>query len=80
MSAFYDIKVKFREGGEVCRLNGRFGAYKLKKLFQEWGVPPWERNRIPLLVSGNNLLMIVGYAICAAEGNEDGLEVFIDEA
>ena len=35
-----------------------------KKLFQEWGVPPWERNKTPILFVENNILCIPNYCIC----------------
>src|SRR5262249_26218683 len=41
------VTVRFRQGGEFCRLPGRDFHHDLKKLFQQWGVPPWERSRVP---------------------------------
>lgn len=58
------LEVRFRQGGESCRLLGRQGAHLLKKLFQEWRVPYWQRDRIPLLYHQGDLVAIVGYAIC----------------
>lgn len=55
------IKVKFREGGETITLHQQ--TKLLKKLFQEWQVPCWERNRIPLIYINNQLAVVVGYAI-----------------
>ncbi len=43
------IEVRFRAGGEQCRPAGRRETHALKKLLQEQGVPPWERERLPLL-------------------------------
>lgn len=40
-----DLKVRTRQGGEVLRLVGR-GRRDLKRLLQEWGLPPWERKRL----------------------------------
>src|SRR6185312_4980899 len=45
------ITVRTRTGGERCYL-GKIHR-SLKNLFQEWRVPPWERDRIPLLYSGD---------------------------
>lgn len=56
------VTVKFRQGGEVINLPGR-GSHTLKKLFQEWQVPPWERDRIPLIFLNKRLIAVVGYAI-----------------
>ncbi|MGD9109005.1 MAG: tRNA lysidine(34) synthetase TilS [Gammaproteobacteria bacterium] len=58
------LEIKFRQGGEQCKLLGREGTHKLKKLFQEWKVPPWQRDRVPLLYVDNQLAAIVGYAVC----------------
>lgn len=41
------LEVRFRAGGE--RVRTAAGHRPLKKLFQEAGVPPWQRDRLPLL-------------------------------
>jgi tRNA(Ile)-lysidine synthase len=58
------LSVRFRQGGEMCRPVGRGHHHELKKLFQEWGVPPWERARVPLLYVGEELAAVVGYCVC----------------
>lgn len=58
-------KVRFRQGGERMHVAGRVGSHPLKKLFQEWGVPTWLRNRIPLIYDENELVMVVGWAVSA---------------
>lgn len=58
------IDVDFRRGGEHCRPVGRGHRHALKKLFQEWGVPPWERARTPLLYVDGELAAVVGYCVC----------------
>jgi tRNA(Ile)-lysidine synthase len=35
----------------------------IKNLFQEWQIPPWLRDRIPLIYHHTKLIAIVGYAI-----------------
>lgn len=57
------VTVRFRQGGECCRLPGRDFHHDLKKLFQQWGVPPWERSRVPLLFVEDKLVGVVGYHI-----------------
>ncbi len=65
LSAVVDkVQVKFRRGGEVIKLAGR-GTHALKKLFQEWQIPPWQRERVPLLFYQEELVAVVGYAIHA---------------
>ena len=71
-----DISVRFRQGGEVCRPSERGQAHRLKTLWQEWGVPPWERERIPLIYVGEEIAQVLGYCICEpwqAGADEDGL-------
>ena len=58
------LSVRFRQGGEVCRPAGRGHQHELKKLLQEWGVPPWQRPRVPLLYVGEELAAVVGYCVC----------------
>lgn len=58
------ITIRFRKGGERCTLLNRSHSHSLKKLFQHWRVPPWLRDRIPLLYDDDKLKAIIGYAIC----------------
>jgi tRNA(Ile)-lysidine synthase len=55
------IRIGPRRGGERCRLPGRAIHQKLKKLFQQRGIPPWQRDQIPLLYVGDVLAGVVGY-------------------
>jgi tRNA(Ile)-lysidine synthase len=41
--------VGFRQGGERFRPVGRAHSQELKKLLQQAGIPPWERERLPLV-------------------------------
>lgn len=67
-----EILLKFRQGGETCRPAGRGQTHQLKKLFQEWQVPPWLRASVPLIYVNGELAEVVGYCRCdsfaAAEG------------
>lgn len=55
------VTVCFRKGGETLRLKGQ--GKKVKKLFQEWNIPPWERENIPLIFEQNTLIAIANYAV-----------------
>lgn len=69
------IVLKFRQGGERIRLQGHAQHKSLKQLFQEWGVPPWQRTQIPLLFIGQELIAVVGYGYAehyAADIGEKG--------
>ncbi|NJD05640.1 MAG: tRNA lysidine(34) synthetase TilS [Methylococcaceae bacterium] len=57
-------EVRYRGGGERCRLAGRHGSHSLKNLFQEIGLPPWQRERIPLLYLDGRLAAVVGLWVC----------------
>jgi len=59
------LRVRLRRGGErmVCKDNGM--RRPLKKLLQEWGVPPWERERLPLLYAGEELAAVTGLGVAA---------------
>ena len=43
------LTVRFRGGGERIRLPNQPHSRTVKNLFQEAGVPPWHRSRLPLL-------------------------------
>ncbi len=58
------ISVRFRQGGEICRPAGHAHATTLKKLFQEQGIPPWQRDRIPLIYAGDQLVAVAGVCVC----------------
>ncbi len=57
----FPLTVRFRREGEVVRLWKQSQHKSLKKLMQHYRVPPWLRDRTPLLFSGDYLLAIVGY-------------------
>ena len=68
------MRIAFRLGGETCRPAGRGGQHhSLKKLMQEWGIPPWQRPRVPLLYVGNEIAAVVGYCVCEGFAAEPGL-------
>jgi len=58
------LTVRWRRGGEICRLPGRAHHHKLKKLLQEAHVPPWERQRLPLVYVDGELAAIGDRWVC----------------
>ena len=60
------LTIRFRQGGEQIRPHGRQHTHSLKKLMQEAGIPPWQRNRIPLLYIGHELACVCGYWVAEA--------------
>ncbi|MGF1726019.1 tRNA lysidine(34) synthetase TilS [Photobacterium nomapromontoriensis] len=69
------VSIRFEPAGlEVCPL-GRAGKRKLKKLFQEYGVPSWNRRRTPLLYYGEQLAAVAGvFVVAEFAGDECGLQ------
>lgn len=57
-------QLAWREGGERCRPRGRPGSASLKKLLQEYDVPPWWRRRVPLLYLDGELLAVGDLWLC----------------
>lgn len=55
------VKVCFRQGGERVKFGNKRKTRTLKNLFQEWGVQPWERDRLPLLYFQDQIIAIPGY-------------------
>ncbi len=77
------LSVRFRQGGEKCQPVGRVHHHSLKKLFQEWAVPPWQREQVPLLYVGEEIVQVVGYCICEpyeVNPQHDGLLVTLEYA
>jgi tRNA(Ile)-lysidine synthase len=73
-----NVTIRFRQGGEVCRLPGRQCRHSLKNLFQEWRIPYWERDRIPLVFVDQQLVSVVGFYIdeaFVAGEHETGFEL-----
>jgi tRNA(Ile)-lysidine synthase len=66
-----DVQVRFRQGGECLQPAGRGHHHRLKKLFQEWRVPDWERERVPLVYQGEQLVAVAGLCVC--EGYQTGV-------
>jgi tRNA(Ile)-lysidine synthase len=70
------VVVRYRQGGEECRPAPLAATRPLKKLLQEAAVPPWDRERLPLIYVGGRLAAVAGYWICApcqASADEEGI-------
>jgi tRNA(Ile)-lysidine synthase len=59
------LRVRLRSGGERLQPDPRRPRRTLKNLFQEAGVPPWERDRLPLLVCGEDVVWVPGLGVDA---------------
>ncbi len=71
------VTVRVRQGGESLRPHARRPRRSLKNLLQEARLPPWLRNRLPLLFCGDALVYVPGIGIDMAFGaarDEPGIE------
>jgi len=59
------VTLRLRQGGEKLRPHTNAATRTLKNLLQEHAIPPWQRDRLPLLYSGEILVCVVGVAIAA---------------
>ena len=72
------VTLRLRCGGETLRPHMDAATRSLKNLLQEHQVPPWQRERLPLLYCGDELVSVIGVAISAgyqARQNEEGVLV-----
>ena len=72
----------FRHGGEVIALSPSGKTRELKKLLQEKGIPPWQRDCIPLIYTIDSkreeLIAIPGIGVAkdfAPNKDEKGLHI-----
>ena len=63
-----------RHGGERITLPGRSHSHALKQVLQDLGVPPWERERLPLVSDRDGRLLAAGDLVCSA-----GLDAWLRE-
>lgn len=76
-----NVSIGFRQGGERCKLPKRGGEHSLKNLFQELGIAPWMRERIPLIYADDTLAAVGDLLICEgffASEDEEGIQIVCD--
>ncbi|HYR05872.1 MAG TPA: tRNA lysidine(34) synthetase TilS [Gallionella sp.] len=59
------VTIRLRSGSETLRPHPNAATRTLKNLLQEHHVPPWRRERLPLLYCGEELVCVPGVAIAA---------------
>ena len=72
------LQIRYRKGGERLKPAGSEHHKPLKKLFQQRGILPWYRDRIPLLYAGDDLVAVAGYWVAgeySAADDEPGWEI-----
>lgn len=69
-------RVEIRFGAKVAAAVpfGRRGRRSLKRLCQEWSVPPWLRQRVPMVFIDSRLAAIGDYGACEPFGCEPGAD------
>jgi tRNA(Ile)-lysidine synthase len=59
------VTIGLRHGGEILRPHPKAATRTVKNLLQEHHIPPWRRERLPLLYCGDKLVCVPGVAIAA---------------
>ena len=75
------MTVKTRSGGELIKLGEPAFHKAVKKLLQESAVPPWERDRIPLLYVDGRLAAVWNIAVAVDfrdSADQHNAEIAID--
>lgn len=57
------VTLRLRRGGEKLQPDASRPRRAVKALLQEHGVPPWQRDRLPFLWSGNRLVWVAGLGV-----------------
>ncbi len=66
------VTIRLRQGGERLQPDCKRPRRSLKHLLQESGVPPWERQNMPLLYSGEKLVAAMRLGVdCAYQASPD---------
>ncbi len=66
------VTVRRRQGGEQLLLPGRGHHHPLKKYLNERGVPPWWRERLPLVYVDDEIAAVANLVVCAPFAARDG--------
>lgn len=70
-----------RHGGEFFKPDSKRPTKKVKQLFQESDLTPWEREAAPLIFINNDLACVPFFGVdvkCQTKPKEDGLEIIWD--
>lgn len=60
------LQIRFRRGGEHIKPDGNPHTRELRDLLQQASIPPWQRDRIPLIFHGDELIAVGDLWISAA--------------
>ncbi|WP_337013067.1 tRNA lysidine(34) synthetase TilS [Pantoea sp. AS142] len=75
------VSVRFHAQGHV-HLVGRNGGREMKKLWQELQIPPWQRERLPLIFYNQTLICVPNLVVTrdGAATDQQGWQIVWDEA
>ena len=59
------LSIRLRQGGEKLRLQPGGSTRSLKNLLQEAHMPPWERERLPLIYCADTLVAVPGLGVAS---------------
>ena len=62
-----NLRVHARQGGERITLPGRTHSHALKHVLQDFGIPPWRRERMPLLSDAAGVVLAAGDVACSRD-------------
>jgi len=69
------LSVRYRRGGERLRPTPEADSRALKKVLQDRGVPPWLRDRLPLIYSGERLVAVADWWLADDASSTPGLRI-----
>ena len=70
--------IRARVGGERCKPYGRKKSQKIKNLFQEYDIPDWKREQIPLIYINDKIAAVGDLWVCEdfhTPASENGLSI-----
>ena len=74
------LKIRNRQGGESFKPDSKRPTKKIKQLLQESDLPPWERENLPLIFVGEELVAVPNFGVdikFQTKSKELGLEVIM---
>jgi len=73
------LMIRLRQGGERLRPDCNRPCRSLKNLLREASLPPWQRQRLPLIFSGEQLVCVPGIGVeCDFQAADDGQGLVVE--
>jgi tRNA(Ile)-lysidine synthase len=58
------VQIGYRNSAFHCRPAGRCGTRTFKKIAQEYAIPPWQRDIVPVLLIDDRPAAVANYCVC----------------